>query len=352
MEFNKLKDLSKIWHDYGTISVKGNFVDCSLGVNPFGCSPKVLEVFKNISLEEISNYPKRDDELKKAIEEYWNHEVVTEEIFLGTGSMGCLQKINKLLREGSVVLGYSPQFVPYINDAVANGAIYEYVPLKQEKNFEIDVGEIINALNDKTAFIYVDNPNNPTGQAIRLKDLEELVEEAERKNAIVIVDEAYGEFMPMKNSAINLNYENLIVVRSFSKGFGLAGLRIGYCIVKGKALRELIAKVDTPFSVTSLSAKAAIEALEDRNFVKKTVKEIRKRKVTLLRALKREFHIAKTSDDTPIFLCGGKEDTHAYFLERGILTVPGNEFINLDNSYVRIRVPKNVEEFLRRLLFV
>lgn len=347
---SKLKDLSKIKHDYGKEPIKNKLLDCSLGSNPFGCSPKVLEVLENIRLEDIYKYPQSNYKtLKERLVEYWDNEFKVDDLFIGNGSMGCLEKINKLLKPNSTVLGYSPQFLPYINDVIANGAVYEYVPLKKEEDFEIRIDKIIERLSENVAFLYVDNPNNPTGQVIKLKDIEELVEEAERRNIVVIVDEAYGDFMPKKNSAINLNYENLVVVRSFSKGFGLAGVRVGYCVVKGKVLKRLISKVDIPFSVTAISEKIAIKSLEDREFVENSIREVRERKIKLLKALNKKFHIGKTSFSTPIFLCGGREDTYSYFLNRGILTVSGEEYLNLDDSYVRIRVPKEVDVFLRKI---
>ncbi|USG99756.1 histidinol-phosphate aminotransferase family protein [Thermococcus argininiproducens] len=342
-----LKRLSKIEDDYAKDLPKGNYLDCALGHNPFGCSPRVLEGITRVNPQDIYLYPSGEERLKESIAEYWGN-LSKEEIFLGAGSMGCLQMINKLLTKGSVVLGYAPQFLPYINDAIANGAVYEYVPLKEEDEFSIDVNEIINNITKKTTFIYVDNPHNPTGQVLSLKDIKDIVEEAEKKGALVIVDEAFGDFMPKKNSAISLENENIIVTRSFSKGFGLAGLRIGYCIARGE-IRRTLTKIHLPFSTTMLSIKAAVLALEDKDFLKTVIEGVKSNKARLIKFLKKEFCIAKTHKATPIFLCGRESDTYSYFLERGIVTVPGGEFINLDNSYIRIRVPSDVEEFLKRV---
>jgi len=342
-----IKDVKNMGKDYGKDLPKGDYLDCALAHNPFGCSTLVVEELKKLSFHDIHLYPNNDEKLKEALAELWN--VKNDQIFLGTGSMGCLQKINKLLTPGSVILGYSPQFLPYINDARLNGAVYHYVPLLREEDFTIDVSRIIAQIDERTTFVYVDNPNNPTGQILKLKEIEELAEEAGRKGAILIVDEAFGEFMEKKNSAINLEYPNVVITRSFSKGFGLAGLRIGYCVVEGKEMRELLFKVDFPFSITNISIRAALKALEDTEFLKKTIKKTKKSKEKTIRELGRRFHIAKTHKTTPILLCGGQKDTYGYFLQKGILTVPGSEFMNLDDSYVRIRVPKDVDELLTRI---
>lgn len=92
-----------------------------------------------------------------------------------------------------------------------------------------------------------------------------------------------------------------------------------------------------------------LKALEDKNFLRKTVEQTRKNKEKLMRALNKNFHIAKTDKSTPIFLCGGRDNTYQYFLSRGILTVPGGEFMNLDNSYVRVRIPRSTEEFIKKI---
>lgn len=341
------KNIEDIGRDYGKNLPKGEYLDCALAYNPFGCSSRVIEGIKNSSPQAVYLYPKEEEKLKEAISNYWG--LKNEQIFLGTGSMGCLQKINKLLSPGSVVLGYAPQFLPYINDARLNGAVYEYISLRKENDFTIDVGEIIEKITEKTSFVYIDNPHNPTGQILKLKQIEEIAEVADRKGAILIVDEAFGEFMDKKNSAINIEFPNIVVTRSFSKGFGLAGLRIGYCIVKSDGMKKAISRVDFPFSVTTLSILAALNALEDQGFLRKTVEQTRKNKEKLMRVLGKNFHIAKTDKSTPIFLCGGSGNTYQYFLSRGILTVPGGEFMNLDNSYVRIRIPKSAEEFIKKI---
>ena len=101
----------------------------------------------------------------------------------------------------------------------------------------------------------------------------------------MIVDEAYGDFMNDNSSAINLDYDNLIVVRSLSKGFGLAGLRVGYAVVKGRPLKEAYSKIATPFPITSVSEVAAIAALRRRDFIERSrafIAEVEREVVDLL----------------------------------------------------------------------
>ncbi len=114
-----------------------------------------------------------------------------------------------------------------------HGATYDYVLLKKEDNFKFNEKEFIEKINPEYKVIYIDNPNNPTGQIIPLSSIENIVKEAAKYDIAVMVDEAYGEYMPKENSAVKLlnNYDNVIALKTFSKGFGLAGLRAGYAVL-------------------------------------------------------------------------------------------------------------------------
>lgn len=330
---------------------KGGVLDCSLGTNPYGFPEGILS---GINLEnfDLSKYPNPyHDLLREALVEYWKGAFSKEEVFIGAGSMGCLEKINKFaIKEGSRILGYAPQFSEYITEVRIMGGVYDYVQLRKESDFEFELGPLIEKISNKYTLIYIDNPNNPTGQTIPINILEEIIQKAAKEGIIVIVDEAYGDFMDPKNSAINLDCENLIVVRSFSKGFGLANLRVGYAVIKGKELRELYSKINLPFQISTLSEILAIRVLGHNKFIEKSKKLISKEKNKILNFLKGDFCISKTSLTVPIFLAG-KEGTnmYEYMLRKGILTVDGRNFVGLDSSYVRIRMPPAAKMFIEKL---
>lgn len=325
-----------------------SFLDCSLGTNPFGTSERVKERLKNLEID-LSAYPDvRYTHLRNALAEYWN--IDEESIFFGYGTIGCFEKVNKfVINHGSKVLGISPQYTRYISDVLAMGGSYESVSLKKENKFKIDVSEVVNALNSDYSLLYLDNPHNPTGQVLGLKEVEEIVEDAERKGVLVLVDEAYGDFVEKEESAINLEYDNLIVLRSFSKGFGLASMRVGYAVIKNRKLGELYRRVDLPFPISKIGEILAVEALRDQKFLKESREKIEIIKKKIIRALERQFQIAETHMQTPILLLWGEGDTYHYFLKKKVLTVRGSVFRSLDDSYVRLRIPKNAEELLSRL---
>jgi len=333
-------------------SIPKNFLDCSLGTNPFGF-PK--EILKEIKLEsfDFSKYPSPyNDLLRERLVEYWGEAFKKDEVFIGTGSMGCLEKVNKfVISEGSRVLGYIPQFQEYITQVKLMGGIYEYVTLKEEEDFEFVPERLMEKITNEHVLVYIDNPNNPTGQVISLDIIEEIVKKASSRDVIVLVDEAYGDFVDKENSAINLDYSNLIVVRSFSKGFGLADLRVGYAVIKGEELRELYSKVNLPFQVSILAERMIVEVLEHPEFLKESIRRISEEKKKIVNYLKESgFKVAKTEMSVPILLTGKKDlNTYSYLLQKGILTVNGADFLGLNSSYVRIRIPERAEMFIKRL---
>lgn len=328
-----------------------DLLDCSLGQNPFGFPRDVLEGLDIESLD-VSSYPDPyHHRLKQALVERWKNRFKEEDIFIGSGSIGCLEKANKaLIKEGSLVLGYTPQFTEYITEVRVCGGIYEYLPLSPDKGFEFNADMFLEKLSDKYTLLYIDNPNNPTGQVISIESVKTIVGEAYKLGVIVIVDEAYGDFMDDENSALNLDYPNLIVVRSLSKGFGLAGLRVGYAVIKGTELKELYSKVNLPFEISSLSEEIALRAVKRTSFIEESRARVRETKGKIMDFLSEKgFSISKTSLDVPIFLLGKEnENLYLYFKKIGILCVDGKSFIGLNSSYVRVRIPRYFQDFLSK----
>jgi len=292
-------------------------------------------------------------QLRSGIREYWRAVADVEEVMLGAGSMQVLERINLLfLGEGSRVLGYCPQFTEYILEVELLGAKYEYLQLPRDRLFKFDVEAFLGRVDGSHHLIYIDNPNNPTGQVIPLREIEEIVEAAQRRGTVVIVDEAYGDFMEREETSIRLinAYENLIVVRSFSKGFGLPGLRVGYAVCGGP-LGKLLRKVEIPFSVSSIAAALACKALEEAEYLdwcRRRIGEVKGRLINAFR--ENRYIVAETHPTTPIFLVG-RENTNLYewLLQRNVASTPGSEFIGLGAHYVRIRTPRRAEPLLKAI---
>ena len=144
----------------------------------------------------------------------------------------------------------------------------------KEKNFKVRVSEIIKKVTKKTKIIFIANPNNPTGTYLTKLELIELRKKL-RKNILLVLDDAYFEYMKNKDykSSLDLfkNKDNVITIRTFSKIYGLASLRIGWGYAPRKIINAMN-KIKPPFNVNQLAQIAAIEALKDKNFVSKSIR--------------------------------------------------------------------------------
>ena len=297
------------------------------------------------------------EDLRQEICKFWSDyaDLKPERIKIGHGSMQVLERINKVFIErGAKVLGYAPQFIEYVTEVIMSGADYKAVLLDPEENFRFDTARFLNEISSDYCLIYIDNPNNPTGQLISLSDIEEIIREAGKRDVVALVDEAYADYADKENSAVNLinRYQNLIVTRTFTKGYQFAGIRVGYGIFPPE-LSDYYDKVDIPFPIPAVGSYQAKEALLDQEFIPGLRQRVKSIKENLVRGLRqRDYLISDTLEACPIFTLGHKDkdcDLKSYLLTKGILTLSGNDFMNLGKNYVRVTIPAKAEDFLSRL---
>ena len=155
------------------------------------------------------------------------------------------------LQDNAQVLGVCPQFSDYMSNARLLGYDYQAIPLDAKAGYRFVPDAMLNAIHPGLSLIYIDNPNNPTGQIIPLDALRSIAEKARKCGACVVIDEAYGGFMPPETSAATLlrQLDNVIVLRTFSKGWGLAGLRAGY-LLAAEELVAAIGKLSNPYVIS------------------------------------------------------------------------------------------------------
>ena len=368
-----LLEQEKISYAMDHVELPENGVDCSEGCNPYGFPAECADAVKNFDTSRLGPYP-HSQALFEAIRDYWKDEVFLEKenLVLTDGSISALYIVNNIFdTHNGVVLGISPQFTDYYMHAEMIGLEYAPYQLTKENNYKFDIEEFLMMHYDEVYedgdksfpvksynFIYIDNPNNPTGQCIDIKDIETIVKEAIKFNITVIIDEAYGDFMEKSNSAIRLldKYENLVVIRTLSKGFGLAGLRVGY-IIGCKELIHCMNKMINPYMVGELAREVSAEALRHDDFIEKSKAAFAEMKKQLREALgctedcpagnTGRLHMAETLDTNS--LCMLYHDNESInlkkeFWNRGVLVIDGNDFKGLDSSSARVRLPI-LEEF-------
>jgi len=337
---------------------KGDILDCALGRNSFGTSEKVIEFAKHFDWSDLWQHPDTSyRDLKQEICNFWSDyaDLEVANVKVANGSCVVLSRFNKLFIEPGVkVLGYVPQFKEYMVEVAVLGGKYEAVPLDPQEGFKFNLDRLLSKIKPDYCIVYVDNPNNPTGQLIGLSDIETIIREAARKDVIAIIDEAYADYVEEKYSAVNLikKYKNLVVTRTFTKGYGIGRFRVGYAILPTE-LGDYYNRVELPFSVSTMGASLAREALLDQDFILNLRQQVKAEKEKLTKELsQRDYLIGETCESCPLFILGHKDkdvDLKEELLSKGILTISGIDWENLDKNYVRVNTPPRAEDFLARL---
>ena len=236
--------------------------------NNYGPSPKVLEAIKNCNISDISYYPYYG-ELSEKIAIYQGFSI--DNIKVTNGADEAIQAvIQTYLEPGEYTLTLDTSFeMPVIYTQIQGGQIIK-VPYKEKWVFPVD--EFLRELNNPgIKIIYIASPNNPTGNIMKENDLRKIIERASDK--VVIIDETYANYSGTTYKDLVKEYDNVFLIRSFSKDFALAGIRLGYIISNKENINNL-KKVVSPFSVNSLAMLAGIEALNDIGYFYSIKKEI------------------------------------------------------------------------------
>ena len=235
--------------------------------NPLGPSPKAIEAIKN-NLNNLHRYTNPSGyKLVRAIAEKYKKD--PSQIICASGSDSILQFIiTAFTDEHDELLTSEGTFIGWYVNSNKYGRKLNLAPLK---DYHYDLDEIASRINTKTKIIYLANPNNPTGTMFSKREFESFINKVP-KNVLVVLDEAYtiyAEDNPDYPNGFNYNLENLITVRTLSKAYGLAGIRIGFAVGPSYLIKELY-KVRLPFEPNLLAQEAAIAALEDDVFLMKT----------------------------------------------------------------------------------
>ncbi len=248
--------------------------------NPLGSSPKAIEALKK-HIDTLNIYPDNSDErLRAALSTFYEGRLQDSQFITTNSGVANLELIVQgFMDEDSECIYSNPAFGPYFEFPAKFGARAINVPLTGD-NFDLDVDGILNAVNQKTRIVFITSPNNPTGTYISKQDVDRLVEGLP-DHVVLVYDEVYYQYADAKDYVRALPYvlngKNVIGVNSFSKAYGLAGLRIGYSY-STKEISEYLRKIRRPFMINMLSLEAAMAALGDDDFIKKTVALIHKEK--------------------------------------------------------------------------
>ena len=282
--------------------------------NPYGCSPRVNRALA--SYPDINIYPDSgQQELRKQLQKYTG--VAREHIVAGAGSDQLIDLIMRLfVAPGDEVINCTPTFAMFnFFIKLGNGIQVEVV---RDGNFGVDVAGVKRAITKKTKLILLATPNNPTGTITPRKDILEILD----TGLPVVVDEAYYEFTGETVAPLVGKYKNLMVLRTFSKWAGLAGLRIGYGLFPTKIAGYLL-RIKEPYCVNVAALVAVRESLKDVDYLMKNVKTITAERERLFSRLKGIGWLKPYPSQANFILCsvlkGRAKELQKKLVERGIL---------------------------------
>ena len=305
-------------------------IKLSSNENPLGASPKALEAFRQAA-EGVQMYPDQTDiRLRKALAASYEHALEEEQFLAGNSGSELIDLLLRaFIREGDEVIFSNPCFLPYAVFSRWYGAKLIDVPLR-EPDYRLDLEGILAAITPRTRILFLTSPNNPTGTYIPKQHMDLLLERLPG-DVLVVLDEVYWHFADAEDYTTALPYVKegwpVVSINSFSKTFGLAGIRLGYAYTTPE-IAHYLRQICKPFLVPGPSIAAGIAALEDTGFIEKTVKTIQSGRIQLAKAFE-ELGIHYWPSQGNFFLIDpplGEEELTEYLLNRGIMIRPVTAF--------------------------
>ncbi len=324
-------------------------LDFSSSVNPLGPSEKALGAAKN-SFKEIPAYPdSNSNELRQAIADHFNG-LSKGNVVVGNGSTELMYLFAEaFMKKGDTAVIPAPTFGEYESAVRKTGETPKLVKL--DKNFNVDADVFAREMAG-AKIVFLCNPNNPTSILIPSETLTGIIEEALEQDSLVFLDEDFLEFVENEKALSMINkikaYPNLFILRSFTKIFGLTGLRIGYGIASEEIINVLLcAKI--PWNVNCLAQAAAVVALKDEEHLRVTRELIKNEKAFLSTELEKIKSFKVFPPDANFFFIDIRKsgltatELKNKLLRQGILIRDCTSFRGLDPYFIRVAVKTRVE---------
>ena len=330
---------------------ENDIIDFSSNINPLGIPRDVASAAVN-SIVHADRYPDINSrKLIDALSEYEN--VPKEFIFVSNGAAESIYRISAFLKpkEGLVT---APAFSDYEKSMEAVGTNISYYCLKEDNSFKIEE-DILNSINEKTDIAFICNPNNPTGQLTEKSILEKMLIKLKERNAFLAVDECFLDFAENSESCSMVDlldkYDNLIVIKAFTKIFAIPGIRLGYCMSSNKELIYKLKSIGAPWNVSTIAQAAGIAAVKENEYIKRTVDYVKEQRNYLFDELKKLGIKAFESHANYILFKTDIPGFKEQMLNRKILIRSCSNYVNLSGEYYRIAVKTSEENkiFIEKL---
>ncbi len=289
--------------------------------NPYGLPEEIVEkILTKAKNLEYSRYPNANSvKLSETVSSFWG--LNRDNIVIGNGSDELIDYLIKAFSEkGRRVITTAPSFAMYKIYSIINGSIFVQIPLSQS-NFSLNEDKILEeAKKERSSIVFIAYPNAPTGNYFAKDKIIKIIEESD---CLVVVDEAYYEFGEKTFVPLISHYDNLVILRTFSKAYSLASLRVGYLLSNPEIINE-IRKVKSPFNVNTFSQLAAQVVFKNKEILKNGIKKIieeRKKLINRINELS-PFKAHPSRTNFVLVEVGSKENSDLVYnnlLKQGIL---------------------------------
>ncbi|MEM2788173.1 MAG: histidinol-phosphate transaminase [Candidatus Bathyarchaeia archaeon] len=293
-------------------------------------------------------YP-RDEfrELRESIGEKIG--VPVKSIIIGAGSDQLIDLVTRIfLREGDEAISIEPTFQIYERCVKIQNANYRTVPLRDD--FSLDPEAILSSITSRTKVIFICSPNNPTANQLDHRDILKI---AESFDGLVAVDETYADFASSSLINVAASLENLIVFRTFSKVFGLAGLRIGYAVVNARLSRIIEERFQMPYSASITALRAAVKMLENMEYLGEIINAVKTERERLIRELNGIKGVRAFPSETNFVLFQVDKSSSAVYrdlLGRGVIIRNIGRVLKFENCLRVTVAPRDyMDRFLQEL---
>jgi histidinol-phosphate aminotransferase len=339
------KPIEEVEREYGLTDI----IKLASNENPLGPSPRALEAV-HAALNGLALYP--DGSCYSLVRALARHcEVSPENVIVGNGSDEIIHYLGlAYLRPGDEMLTGDPSFVRYEAAALLNEAEYVAIPLKEHR-FDLDA--MAERLGPRTRMVFIANPNNPTGTMVGRRAVERFLDRCPEQT-VVALDEAYYEYVDDPDYPQSLDYvregRNVVVLRTFSKIYALAGLRVGYGIARPEIIQALH-QVREPFNVNSLAQAAALGSLEDPDQVVRSRRANSEGRDALYREFRRMGLPWVDTQANFVLVDVGRPCRPVFegLLRRGVIVRTGDIYQLPTFLRVTIGTPSDNERFIREL---
>lgn len=328
-------------------------MDFSVNINPLGIPHSVKEAMSD-ALSHADRYPDMAcSGLKKAISEYFTQQgssIQSEDVIPGNGASELFMAIAHAIKPQKAVLP-APGFFGYEHVLRAVGCDIGYFMLDEQSDFSpaARLDALMDMLTDDTDIFFIANPNNPTGYIADSTFMKQIIGHCKEKHIYVVADECFMGFCEKNYSVLSLlcDYDNLIVVRAFTKLFAIPGVRLGYMLSKNEALRQKVQRNLPEWNVSVLAQMAGDACIKESEYIKETASYVSGQRRLLSDGLKKlGFKVYKSDADFILFY--SKLPLYDILLNKGILIRDCSNYVGLSQGYFRVAV-KTFDENVRLL---